>query len=613
MISRFRDNDELRHSVRSAYKFGSHVVRKIHISTADAIEQSLWERLKRSDREREEMGEAEVGDNGEGDVVETLEVKGEEAALHFKCDRQDFDRWMEYALKHGNSKPEPVIKMEDDKYIVADDEPPARTFVPKTVEPGEEAGQVSIWLDRSPATREKIDVAHHSTFFKNKDNLPVYCSVAIESQIYHIPDLSEVTPHYGLIFQMNPAFTVIPYPRDFANVRSWSILKEIEALWPEAFLQTEKSHFRSDYEGNTVSTMFMMAHYTIERLHETQLRSFWRYRVDRNGNGNFEWDERWALVSLIEEWNASGGEVNRERTGQVVNHSPQFLSGFKDVLRQTGYGETQDQPAVRYVFSGMEDFPFPIQSVDTSKTIIHMNRTEAQILQKPSTDYAVMPADRTCIFDLDFCLGPLFLNRQGTVTKKVAEKTFKRLAFEEFHCGDCLLQIAMQSDRGTGMNMFPLPHATTTTTTTVPPATTFAANLRHHRRDHSTQDDVRQRLQDAKSSIAYSEYKRGVSAVLPSESIHPKARLRIIQDLYRYNFVIGESDSFFVTRGDLEKTQGYMWYLGRIRDHDKKLHVVCLNDGIVEEENGAEVRALLNNFLEDRYGDPMPWEKKVDS
>ncbi|KAF9102849.1 hypothetical protein BGX29_004116 [Mortierella sp. GBA35] len=425
---------------------------------------------------------------------------------------------------------------------------------------------------------------------------------------------------------MNPAFTV----------GSRSILREIEALWPEAFLQTEKSHFRSDYEGSTVSTMFMMAHYTIERLHETQLRSFWRYRVDRNGNGNFEWDERWALVSLIEEWNASGGEVNRERTGQVVSHSPQFLSGFKDVLRQTEYAETQDQPAVRYVFSGMEGFPFPIQGVDTSKTIIHINRTEAQILQKPSTDYAVMPADRTCIFDLDFCLGPLFLNRQGMVTKKVAEKTFKRLAFEEFHCGDCLLQIAMQSDRGVEYYHERMEEADETDWNEHVPFAprnndnnnngpagnnlrrrrdnSFSKrNLRHHRRDHSTQDDVRQRLQDAKSSIAYSEHKRGVSAVLPSESIHPKARLRIIQDLYRYNFVIDESDLFFVTLGDLEKTQGYMWYLDRIRDHDKKLHVVCLNDGIVEEENGAEVRALLTNFLEDRYGDPTPWEKKVDS
>ncbi|KAG0378271.1 hypothetical protein BGX24_004291 [Mortierella sp. AD032] len=727
-VGRYRDNDELRHSVRSAYKFGKDVIRKIHISTADVIEEGLWtlwqDKLKdEEERQRQEQEDKENREEEEGGATKEPQA---EVTQFFKRDRYDFDMWMEFAKTHGANKSVTVKGIEeDDKYIIADEESPVRPFVRRPVGPGEETGQVPTWLDRSSASREKIDVAHHSTFFKNKDNLPVYCSVAIESQLYRIPDLSEVfiymnddeyfgmemaqsdfwTPHYGLVLQMNPANLVLPHPRDFVTIdplnRGYldnlyftnyllskrfgfryrpfldhivqvgrrSLLKETEALWPDAFLQTEKSHFRMDYNGNTVSTMFLMAHYTIERLRETQLRSFWRYRVDHNANGDLEWAERWALVSLIEDWNANGGGINRQRTGQEVDHSPQFLSGFRQVLEKTGYGDTQEEPATRYVFSGMEGYPFLIPNADTSKSIHNPNRTEARAMQKLNTDYSVMPADRTCTFDPDFCLGSQFLERRGALGKKYAEKIFKRMAFDEFHCGDCLLQIALQSDRGVEYYLermeeaeetdwdervpFTSRHSNNVSTGTdgntdnnsdnteeskntevnqnsentdnnnaTPSSDNEGSNSNDNnnngdyntpkrKRDRLTKENILQRILSTKSSTTYTTHTRGIPAILPSPSQHPKAHLRIIKDLYRYNFVMGESDSFFVTLITLEKAQNYMAYLDRVKENDRKLHIVCLNDGIIEEKNGTEVRALLRSFLEDRYGDPAPWEKEV--
>lgn len=100
--------------------------------------------------------------------------------------------------KYGANKTAVMKKgmEEGDRYIVADEEPPVRPLVLRQTGPGEDVGQVSSWLDRSSASREKIDVAHHSIFFKNKDNLPVFCSVAIESQLYRISDLSEVVSYW---------------------------------------------------------------------------------------------------------------------------------------------------------------------------------------------------------------------------------------------------------------------------------------------------------------------------------------------------------------------------------------------------------------------------------
>ncbi|KAF9297566.1 hypothetical protein BGZ88_009599 [Linnemannia elongata] len=488
---------------------------------------------------------------------------------------------------------------------------------------------------------------------------------------------------------MNPAILVAPRPRDHGNVDSLScgyidslqftnyilskrfgsrfrpildhivqvgsrsILKEIESLWPEAFLQTEKSHFRTDYDGHTVLVMFLMAHYTIERLRETQLRSFWRYRVDNNANGDLEWEERWALVSLIEDWNASGGGVNRERTGQVIDHTPQFLSGFRHVLEQTGYGDTKKQPATRYVFSGMEGFPFLIPDANTSKTIHHDSRLEASALQKLNAEFSIMPADRTCIFDVDFCLGPLFLERRGD---RGVEYFLERIGdAEESDWGEYVpfvsrkrpaAPIANDDNRRTGgvgnsdenadnsenannkddanADNPQNPANTKNTESGDPQAsssdadnadnaatidTTSETNTNTKKRDAIPFCNIIQKILALQSQTPYTPHTRGISAILPHPSHHPNARLRIMRDLYRYNFVLSESDSFFVTLDGLEEAQKDMTFLDKVKEKEKKLHVICLNDGIIEERNGTEVRALLTGFLEDRYGDPAPWEK----
>ena len=53
-------------------------------------------------------------------------------------------------------------------------------------------GQVPIWLDRSAETRQKVEIVHHSQIFQDKDNLPTFNSIAIESQLHHISDMSDV-------------------------------------------------------------------------------------------------------------------------------------------------------------------------------------------------------------------------------------------------------------------------------------------------------------------------------------------------------------------------------------------------------------------------------------
>lgn len=307
----------------------------------------------------------------------------------------------------------------------------------------------------------------------------------------------------------------------------------------------------------------------------------------------------------------------------------------------------------------MEGFPFLIPDANTSKSIHHDDRYKAKALQKLNTDFSVMPADRTCTFDIGFCLGPVFLERRGSMEKKDGEKVFKRMAFEEFHCGDCLLQIAMHSDRGVEYYLervgdaeesdwgeyvpfvprklpaapiviednrstesagnseentdnsenasnkgnanfdnaqYPENNENTENTENGDPQTSSdvadnadnaattdissKTNTDTNERDtnpfltFSTKDTIIQNILKTQSQIPYTLHIRGISAILPHPSHHAKARFRIMRDLYRYNFVIGESDSFFETLVGLERTQEDMAFLDKVKEMEKKLHIV---------------------------------------
>lgn len=123
-------------------------------------------------------------------------------------------------------------------------------------------------------------------------------------------------------------------------------------------MESEKARLRSGYEGHVLQPMFLMAHYTIEPLRETWLRSFYRYRVDYNGNEVLEWEERWALVALIKDWTNNGDGVYQRNINNSSGGTDRFLDRHKDVLDRTGYREPDQAPAARYEYSGMEGFLF---------------------------------------------------------------------------------------------------------------------------------------------------------------------------------------------------------------------------------------------------------------
>ncbi|KAG0275618.1 Xanthine phosphoribosyltransferase 1 [Linnemannia exigua] len=644
MAHRFRDNNEMIHSLRSTYKFGRDMVRKIHIATADMIEETLWKSMHAEEADGAIYGgNNDVQEDSRNKETKKINLKaptgpitnrevnstsGRSATpMLQKRSRPGFDAMFLNALKIADEverrreATEAAEEIRNDMFIFVDQDAALRPFVPKFIFLNDD-----IYFGM-PMVQADYWTPQYGLVFQ----------VVLDRKVRPIPTLDDKKSPLALGYDDNLKFANYQLSKRFGyrfrpqiahivQVASRSILEEAEALWPEAFVQSEMARFRSSFGGQMLRTMFLMAHYTIERLRETQLRSFWRYRVDYNGNGVLEWEERWALVALIKNWTKSGSGVNHRRVETSQSGSDRFLQGHDAVLDRTGYREPEQSPAVRYAFSGMEGFPFLIPQVDTSLTIDITAAGERVRYPHRHYNQSVKPADRICRFNLEFCLGPKFLTRHGTLSHKDGEKVFKRLAFREFHCGDCLLQIALQSDRGVDYYNERVEDAEDDcwgdrVPLNPPPRSRYIRTNQRPLQQHKsrpvssdnfdTNNTHDERRQEYDKTKAYSQHHRWIRAILPHESTHPTARTRILQDLYRYNYVIGESDSYFGMIENLDGTKRHFNNLREARQQYKLQQCVCLNDDVKEEDkDAAEMRGMLAGFLGDWFGESSPWEKQ---
>ncbi|GJJ76744.1 hypothetical protein EMPS_09103 [Entomortierella parvispora] len=471
------------------------------------------------------------------------------------------------------------------------------------VDPARDEAQVPSWLNME-ASQGVIELVHHDQIFEKTEDLPSFNSLSIESQIHHIPGVTDVflylnddvflgqpmsaadvwTPLYGFVFHMEPTLLVPPTPlvshgetlaigewnslqysnhllsKQFGarhrsyiahvpHVLSAPMLHEIQTIWPDDIQQTASHRFRGEGEAKDIQVSFFMAHYVMERLRETQLESFWKYRLDANQDGMLDWEEREALVQKIERWN----EVHVKNQGYYPrppynSEFSSFLNGSDEKLEQLGIEITGSST---YSLSGQDGYPFMLEYGDTSRG------SQAQPRKDPYS-YFVPLEERSCYFNLEFCLGPEFLSNDtdsNGVSKGLDMMTstniFQRLAFVEFHCGDCLLHILRQTGG-------PEPG-----------------------------------LQ---------------AAFLPLEDKNPDAFKTVTSDLAKYNYVIADSDYSFT---QLTEPFGSQRELSKIMLNRDTHAFFCINDNVNSNSRVVQqVQQIFHQFLENRFPIPSPWEKK---
>ncbi|KAG0349120.1 hypothetical protein BG005_011165, partial [Podila minutissima] len=383
------------------------------------------------------------------------------------------------------------------------------------------------------------------------------------------------TPLYGFVFHMEPTLLVPPtilpmaagtvavgewhslqytnfllsnqfgprhrsYLAHVPHVLSTPMLQEIQNIWPDEFYETSTHRFRGEGQGKDVHASFFMAHYVLEKARETMLSSYWMYRLDANQDGSLSWAERDALIQRVQAWNAAQAATKRQSQLADFNRTFYgFMDGYDQDLKKGGFELSGSSD---YYASGLDGYPFMLAYGNTSKAVNY----------SPTTPYTVQEQaqHKTCQLDVDFCLGGQFTD-QGTAELDTAtsQSIFKRLAFQEFHCGDCLLHILRQTSTAAGLG----------------------------------------------------------SEILPVDSTSG-AYKTVTADLAKYNYVVATSQYSFI---QLQTPQSAIRDLDRILTHRYYEAFFCINDNVSDDDPQAErdVREIFHGFLEDRFSTPSPWEK----
>ncbi|KAF8945668.1 Xanthine phosphoribosyltransferase 1 [Haplosporangium gracile] len=459
---------------------------------------------------------------------------------------------------------------------------------------GQAVGQVPNWLDLGKVG-EKVRLVKHREVYDNTSVLPSFNSLSIESQMHHVPDLADTfiymnddvffglsidtsdfwTPLYGFVFHLTSGIIspAIPSLGTSPNVGEWQslqytnyllskqfgarhraylshivhimnrpILDEIQSIWPEEFDKTASHRFRGEGQAQEINMAFFMAHYVMERLRETQLTSYWKYRLDKNQDGKLDWEEREELIRMVEEYDETLSKVVNRRKMVPYPIDPAFKSFLQEPDRKLESVGISWTGRTNYDQSGMDGYPFMIKGADLSQS------SSNQFSRQPSST-RTEPSRRECKFNIDFCLGLQFRNKTASAIDSSVGKgsLFERLAFTEYHCGDCLLHII---------------------------------------RRRST--------------------KPGMSSVMPLDQTS-EAFSQVVKDMARYNYVIGRSQLTFMqlTTGDKSEAG-----LKRLLARNQTETYFCVNDDVPDSPLIAKrVRGLFAGFLETRLPHPSPWEK----
>ncbi|KAF9356132.1 Xanthine phosphoribosyltransferase 1 [Mortierella sp. AD094] len=456
---------------------------------------------------------------------------------------------------------------------------------------GEKRKQAPQWLDQEKS-RGIVDVVPHSEIYDNRDHLPSFNSLSIESQMHHTPGLADIfvylnddfffgkpinvadfwTPLYGFVFHLSPRRTIIPlvpiaevttgnvgedeslhytsailakqfgarhrvYLAHIPHILSVPIMEEIQALWPEEFNKTSSHRFRGEGYGQEVQAAFFFAHYVMERLRETQLTSYWKYRLDKNQDGKLDWEERQQLIQMVDHFEEVK-KTNSVILPQFRNKTHTCLENHDQVLPSVGIPWTSE---TTYSSSGLDGYPFMMPFPNSRRT------SRNQYYRKPDRPL-VDPSLTTCRFDINVCLGPQFMNSSNpTVDGSTGKGTiFERMAFTEFRCGDCLLHIIRQASSSPGL-----------------------------------------------------------SGIMPPDK-DSEAYRRVLADLAKYNYVVGESQYSFVMLMEGLQSEKALDELMQQRDNKT---FFCINDDVKDNRLIEQrVKGIFSSFLRKRLPTPSPWE-----
>ncbi|CAG8632265.1 15777_t:CDS:2 [Cetraspora pellucida] len=458
--------------------------------------------------------------------------------------------------------------------------------------------QIPTWLNtawKNPRTgKKRVEIIRHSDIFTDITVLPTFSSLAIESQMMNIPNLSDQvcllrqyltqsdfwTPLYGPVFHIEPQLLVSPnkdkdgqpiqvgewyalyhtnkllserfgyrhraYVSHSTHTLSTSILREIAAEWPQDFHDTSSHRFRGEFPD--IHTTFLFTHYVIEKHRETLLKSFLIWKMDKNHNDRWELSERQEILKAL-------------RTGEIRETERNSLNNYSKILNDAYIFPPYE---TSYIWSSMDGYP-------------NMNSR-------------LNFYDTKCKMDYDYCFGKDFMD--NNTDSVPIDNIFRELAFNKSGCGDCIISSVISLSGESGLEAF-LPQPSPSSR--VEESNNFKVN---NLKDNS-QTIKDYNLKDNNLNDNSDDY----------NTIQPfNYREYAVNQISRFNYVIGSTSFSFV----ILKQPYQTWYeLNNVIN--KNPSVFCINDDV--DRNESIIKRYVKRFLrlyfrQDNEYELDAWERK---
>ncbi|KAI0345638.1 hypothetical protein BDW22DRAFT_1481867 [Trametopsis cervina] len=217
-----------------------------------------------------------------------------------------------------------------------------------------------------------------------------------------------------------------PYVLHEAKSVSLSIVKELSVMWAEPFAAAVQHPFRETVSGSgDVSMLFLMSHFMVERWREALL---WSWAVARNGGFNDQWTEQIMRGA----WQQLGVGTDREIHVKSVIRQTLDDERVKAYFKASGHRKAD---STWYQFSALDGYPYSFLDND------HRDLPSFRSTERPED----LPE---CSISYDQCF-----TDEGTVFTKASD-VFTHISFKNPQCGDCIVQALAAASEPLGLESF---------------------------------------------------------------------------------------------------------------------------------------------------------------
>ncbi|EPQ31660.1 uncharacterized protein PFL1_00993 [Pseudozyma flocculosa PF-1] len=404
----------------------------------------------------------------------------------------------------------------------------------------------------------------------------------------------------------------LPYITHHPRTLWLPLLKEAAQTFPDAFSDTTLARFRAQKDvPYSIQGFFLASWYIVERHREALL---WTWAVAKWGGAEGRLTEEvkdamWAELAGLDK-GASGPSSIDVRT--PVRTSPDDMSAFGaagvERPRNTEYSfSSKDGHALSYLgWQWFWDRPrhgFP----DLSEALDSAGEEDVGGRRRLDTP-------KLCSISRSSCLAP----SRGAES---ASDLFKRIAFEQSDCGDCILAALIGASGTSGIERFmPPSYAKMPATEAIPaasPPSSSSPPLKH--------------VPHLPLTSSWRETDFSLDKALPAGAAQSGMSLRTwcARLIQRYQYVLGSVPSDFY---QVKKAHKLADKLAQLDEQQQQQQTgaqdgesadatssaqpgagattfLCLNDDIVEGEEGTrKINTMLTSWFQSRWGEKMSVE-----